>query len=83
MRSLQGQHQQARGKQTSHPKVGDVVIIRDSSKNRNHWKLTVVTDLIKEIDGIMRAASLKSNKETFECAIQHLHPLELACVKEP
>lgn len=83
VRSLREQHLQAGGKQTSHPKVGDVLIIGDSSKNRNNWKLAVVTDLIKGTDGIMRAASLKWNKESLECAIQHLYPLELACVKEP
>ena len=27
----------------------------------------------------MRAASLKWNKESLECAIQHLYPLELSC----
>ena len=63
----------------SHPHVGDVVIIQDDKKNRNQWKLAVVTKLIKGRDGVVRGASLKSSKETLECAIQHLYPLELTC----
>ena len=31
----------------------------------------------------MRAARLKPSKETLARAIQHLFPLELACVKQP
>ena len=65
VRSLREQHRQAGGKQTPCPlKVGDVVIIEDSSKNRNHWRLAVITDLIKGRDGIVRAARIKSSKDT-------------------
>jgi len=58
-------------------------LIGDDSKNRNHWKLAVVADLIKGRDGIVRAAKLRSSKETVERALQHLYSLELACVEEP
>ena len=84
VRSLREQHRQAGGKQTPCPlKVGDVVIIEDSSKNRNHWRLAVITDLIKGRDGIVRAARIKSSKRHPPQACNHLRPLELACVKEP
>ena len=83
VRNLREQHRQAGGKQTPYPKVGDVVIIRGESKNRNLWKLAIVTGLITGSDGIVRAAKLKSGKETLERASQHLYPLELACDVEP
>lgn len=51
--------------------------------DRNHWKLTVVADLIKRRDGIVRAAKLRSSKETVERAVQHLYSLDLTCVEEP
>ena len=79
VRNLREQHRQAGGKQTPYPKVGNVVIIRGESKNRNLWKLAIVTALITGSDGIVRAAKLKSGKETLERASQHLYPLELAC----
>ena len=62
--------------------VGDVVI-RDESKNRNHWKLVIVTNLLKGRDGIARATKLKSGQETLKRASQHLYPLELACDVKP
>ena len=81
VRSLRESLCQAGGNQTSHPHVGDVVIIQDDKKNRNQWKLAVVSKLIKERDGIIRGASLKTSKETPECAIQHLYPLEFTCLQ--
>ena len=56
VRSLREQHRRAGGKQTLHPNVGDVVIIRHEQKNRNQWKLGIVTDLIKGGDNITRAS---------------------------
>ena len=79
IRSLRERHRRAGGKQTPHPHVGDVVIIQDDKKNRNQWKLAVVTHLIKGRDGIVRAAKLKTSKEILERAVQHLYPLELTC----
>ena len=81
VRSLRESHRRAGGKQTCHPQVGDVVIIQDDKRNRNQWKLAVVKGLIKGRDGIIRAASLKTSKETLERAIQHLYSLELTCLQ--
>ena len=77
--SLREQHRQAGGEQTQFPKVGDVVIISEDSKNRNHWKLGIVKQLIQGRDGITRGAKLKTSNGVLERATQHLSPLELAC----
>ncbi|CAB4009176.1 Hypothetical predicted protein [Paramuricea clavata] len=47
VRSLRERHVNARGKQASCPRKGSAVIIADESKNRNTWKLGIVSDLIK------------------------------------
>ena len=49
------------GKQTSHPNGGDVVIVQDKNKNRNHWKIGTVTRLIKGRDEIVRGATLRTS----------------------
>ena len=48
VRNLRERHVNAAGKQAAVPRKGSVVIIKDESKNRNVWKLGIVTDLIKE-----------------------------------
>lgn len=82
IRGLREQHRQARGTQTPHPNIGDVVIIKGESKNRNQWKLAIVTELIKSRDGITRAAKLRVGKGDMERAIQQLYPLELSCDRQ-
>ena len=57
------------GEQTPHPNTGDVVIIRDDNKNRNQWKLAIVTDLIRGRDGIVRGAKLRTSKDNLERAV--------------
>ena len=79
VRSLRERHRQCGGEQTTHPLVGDVVIIQDDQKHRNHWKLGIVEGLIKGRDGIVRAAKLRAGKGILERAIQHLYPIELSC----
>ena len=79
IRGLREQHRRAGGSQISFPNMGDVVIVKDTQKNRNRWKLAIVTDLIKGKDGITRGAKLRSGKDNIERAIQHLCPLELSC----
>ena len=63
VRSLQESPRQARGNQMRHPHIEDE-IIQDDKKNRNQWKLAVVTKLINGRDGIVRGASLKTSNET-------------------
>ena len=79
VRSLRERHSRSGGKQTSHPSVGEVVIIQDESRNRNSWKLGIVERLIVGRDGIVRGAKLRAGKGVLERAVQQLYPLELSC----
>ena len=74
IRSLREQHHRAGGEQTPYPSVGDVVIIKSEKKNRNTWKLGIVTELIKGRDGITRAAKLRVGTGNLERALQHPFP---------
>ena len=74
MRSLRERHSTSGGKQTSHPSVGEVVIIQDESRNHNSWKLGIVGR-----DGSVRGAKLQAGKGALERAVQQLYPLELSC----
>ena len=79
VRSLRERHSRSGGKQTSHPSVGEVVIIQDESRNRNSWKLGIVERLIVGRDGIVRGAKLRAGKGVLERAVQQVYPLELSC----
>ena len=79
VRSLRERHVNAGGKQAATPRKGSAVIIRDENKNRNAWKLGIVTDLVNGKDGVTRGAKVKTTNGVLERAIQHLYPLELSC----
>ena len=64
---------------STHPAVGDVVIIKSDEKNRAPWRLGVVIDLIIGRDGVVRGAKLRTPKSVIERPVQHLYPLELTC----
>lgn len=52
------------------------------NKNRNTWKLGVVSELIKGKDSIVRGAKLRTANGELERAVQHLYPpspTELTC----
>jgi hypothetical protein len=78
VRSLRERHVNAGGKQASCPRKGSAVIIADESKNRNTWKLGIVSDLIKGKDNVIRGAKVRTANGVLERAIQHLYPLELS-----
>ena len=59
--------------------TGDVVIMEGPERNRNHWTIGIVDILIIGIDGVTRAAKVRTGKSTLERAIQQLYPLELRC----
>jgi hypothetical protein len=46
VRGLREQHCQAGNKNAVHPKIGEVVIVREENKPRNTWRTAVVTRLI-------------------------------------
>lgn len=83
VRSLREQHRNLCRNGQSYPKIGDVVIVHDEDQPRNRWKLAIVTRLITGKDNITRGAVLKTGKGTIERAVQHLHPLELSCDRQP
>ena len=62
VRSLRERHVNAGGKQASCPRKGSAVIIADESKNRNTWKLCIVSDLIKGKDNVIRGAKVRMAK---------------------
>ncbi len=78
VRSLRERHVNAGGKQASCPRKGSAVIIADESKNRNTWKLGIVSDLIKGKDNVIRGAKVRTANGVLERAIQHLYLLELS-----
>ena len=41
-------------------KVGDVVLMHDDTP-RLHWRLVVIEDVIKGLDGFVRAARIQTN----------------------
>ena len=41
------------------------------------WKMTVVTDLVTERDGLVRAATLRTANDTTNRPITKLYPLKL------
>ena len=59
--------------------IGDVVIIKGEERNRNLWRLGIVTKLFEGKDRIVRAAKIRCWKSELERAVQHRYPLELHC----
>ena len=79
--SLRERHVNVAGKQASCPRKGSAVIVQDKNKNRNVWKLGIVTDFIKGKDDVVREAKVRTAKGELERAV-HLYPLELSCEAE-
>ena len=80
IRSLRERNLNTAGKQAAVPRRGSAVIIEEDNKNRNAWKLGIVTDIIQlGRDGILLRARVKTATGTLERAIQQLYPLELSC----
>ena len=72
VRGPRERHVNAGGKQASCPRKGSAVIIADESKNRNTWKLGIVSDLIKGKDDVIRGAKVRTANGELERAIQQL-----------
>ncbi|KIH55062.1 hypothetical protein ANCDUO_14787 [Ancylostoma duodenale] len=49
----------------------------DDTQPRGEWKLGLITELIKDTDGIVRSVKLKTSKSVLERSINMLIPLEL------
>ena len=79
LRGLRERHHLKHKGDSTHPAVGDVVIIKSNEKNRAQWRLGVVIDLIIGRDGVVRGAKLRTPKSVIKRPVQHLYPLELTC----
>ena len=62
-------HVNAGGKQASCLRRGSAVIMADESKNRNTWKLGIVSDLINGKDNVLRGAKVRKANGVLERAI--------------
>ncbi|XP_046841041.1 uncharacterized protein LOC124435136 [Xenia sp. Carnegie-2017] len=77
--SLRQRNQVNKSATESHPKEGDIVLIKGDEKNRNMWKIGKVTMLIRGRDGVVRGVKLQCGKISLERPIQLIYPLELQC----
>ena len=62
-----------------HITAGDAVLIESTERNRNHWPLGIVENLITGKDRVIRAVRLRSGRDRLERAVQQIYPLELSC----
>ena len=53
------------------------MIIKGEERNRNLWRLGIVTEIFKGKDKIFRAAKIRCGKSELERAVYHLYPMEL------
>ncbi|XP_061712795.1 uncharacterized protein LOC133521744 [Cydia pomonella] len=69
-------HKQPRVISKKSPEVGDIVQIKNDSKNRINWKVGKIVSLIRSRDGECRAAKVVVGNTEFTRSIAHLYPLE-------
>ena len=79
MRTLREKHNLKHHGKPSTLSVGEVVIIASDERNRGKWTLGIVEELFPGIDGIVRAAKVKTANGHLDRAVNHLYPLELSC----
>ena len=70
---------------SSRLRVGDIVLIKNPAKKRQHWKLGKILELIQGSDGNIRAVKVfrgdegyRTNPQIVLHAVKHLYPLEIA-----
>jgi len=79
IRGLRERHNLQHHGKTNALKIGDVMLIKGDERNKGHWKLGIVKELIKGRDGIVRGAKLRTGNAILERAVQHLYPMKLQC----
>ena len=82
LRAIRERHNLKHGGKARVPKVGEVVLIKDDSKNRGKWSVGIVAELYQGRDGVVRGAKVKTRKTHIDRALQHLYPLELQAEKK-
>jgi hypothetical protein len=83
LRGLRERHDLTHNEKPNTISEGDVMLIRGDQKNRAKWKIGIVTELITGKDGVVRGATLRAGRDTYERAVQHLYPMELHCDRDP
>ena len=78
IRALRERHNLKNEGKQNVPNVGQVVLIRNDSKNCGKWNIGVITKLYKGRDGVVRGAQLNLRKTTIDHPIQDLYPMELS-----
>ncbi|XP_054711322.1 uncharacterized protein LOC129220912 [Uloborus diversus] len=58
-------------------KIGDVVLLEGSNKNKFLWPLGIITELFKGRDGLVRACTVKTKDGQYRRPIQLVYPLEM------
>ena len=56
--------------------IGDVVQLKEDTKNRGEWRIGIVTKLVK-VNNMILGAKVKTGNKVLERPIQFLYPLEL------
>ncbi|GFT72514.1 DUF5641 domain-containing protein [Trichonephila clavipes] len=59
------------------PRVGDIVLVGNESKQRINWPLAVIVELVPGRDGNVRTVKVKIQTGVFLIPIQRIFPLEI------
>lgn len=51
--------------------IGDIVLVRDRSAKRNSWQVAIIIKIKNSVDGLVRSATVKVAKSTFQGSISH------------
>ena len=78
MRALRERHDLKYKKEKKTPSLGEVVLIKNDSRNRGKWNIGVITKLFKGRHGVVHGARMRSRKTTIDRPIQNFYPLELS-----
>ena len=72
MKSLRERHNLEHKTKDMTVRLGDVVLINDSERNRGKWNIGIVVKLFPGRDRVRRAVRLRAVKSYLERAVQHL-----------
>ncbi|XP_054721896.1 uncharacterized protein LOC129231540 [Uloborus diversus] len=76
-RDLRTGHRLDCSKEGKSLKIGDVVLLEGSNKNKFLWPLGIITELFKGREGLVRACTVKTKDGQYRRPIQLVYPLEM------